>query len=272
MDRAFEAFGTAQLQQQPVALHPAGAGVTHLDCHPVARDRVGGGLLAGTGRGDADRADAIDHQGVEHHWQTIDQMGLDDGAGAAAHHRQVHHQGEGLPVHQVGGGAVVGPGEVFGALDPVGATDPQPATRREGLLMALHTPQQLNLVVVEVAKLAQALQVAFGHLMPTLAAGWGLAGIGAIKHRVGGRGCRWEHLASFCILTTPRLTRSATGLRRSRFRQGSEFGPEFGPGRGEGHSGADQGEWHPNAISGVVKQAAAPVAVALASSPRRALT
>ena len=54
--------------------------------------------------------------------------------------------------------------------------------------MALHAPQQLNFVVVEVAELAQALQVAFRHLMPALAAGWGLAGLGAVKNRVDGRG------------------------------------------------------------------------------------
>ena len=117
-------------------------------------------------------------------------MRLDDGAGAAAHHRQVHHQTEGFPIHQVGGGAVVGAGEVFALLDPGSATDPQPAAGGQGFLLQLHTAQQVDLVFVEVAQFLQAAQVALGYLLPAFTAAGGLAGIGAVEDWIGrwGRG------------------------------------------------------------------------------------
>ena len=124
---AVEPLITAELEHQLVAVHPATAGVTHLDGHLVAVNGVGAVVLAIRRRSDADVADAKDFKGVAHHRKPVDQVRLDDGAGATAHHRQVHHQTEGLPIHEVGGGAVVGAGEVFGLFDPACATDPEPA-------------------------------------------------------------------------------------------------------------------------------------------------
>ena len=145
-------------------------------------------LLALARRGGADVAHTGDQQLIAHRRQAVDQVRLDDGAGPAAHHRQVHHQPEGLPVHQVGGGAVVGAGEVFAALDPGGAADPQPAAGGQGLLLLLHAAQQLHLLRVEVAQAAQALQVALGHFVPALAAVGGFAAVGAVEDRIGRRG------------------------------------------------------------------------------------
>ena len=88
---------------------------------------MGAVVLALSRRSDADFANAENFKAVAHHRKPVDQVRLDDGAGATAHHRQVHHQTEGLPIHQVGGCAVVGTREVFGLLDPAGATDPEPA-------------------------------------------------------------------------------------------------------------------------------------------------
>ena len=73
-------------------------------------------------------------------------------------------------------------------LNPGGAADPQPAARGQGHLLFLHAAQQGYLVIIEVAELAQAAQVAFGHLVPALTASNGFTGIGAVENRVGGWG------------------------------------------------------------------------------------
>ena len=187
-----EALITAELEQQLVAVHPAAAGVAHLDEHLLAVDAVAGVLLALAGRSGADITHRLDGQLVAHHRQPADQVRLNDGAGAAAHHRQVHHQTEGLPVHQVGGGAVVGAGEVLALLNPGGAADPQPASGGEGFLFELHAAHQLHFLRTEVAQLAQAFEVAFGHLVPAFTAVGGLARIGAIEDGVGGRRRGWK--------------------------------------------------------------------------------
>ena len=57
-NRAAETLIAAEVQQQLVAIHPAAAGVAHLDLNLVAFDAVGGDLLALSSGGDADIADA----------------------------------------------------------------------------------------------------------------------------------------------------------------------------------------------------------------------
>ena len=151
---------------------------------------MGAVVLALSGRSDADFADAENFKAVAHHRKPVDQVRLDDGAGATAHHRQVHHQTKGLPIHQVGGCAVVGTREVFGLLDPAGATDPEPAAGGKRFFLGLHASQQGNFRIVEVAQLTQAFQVSRAHLTPALTAAGGFAAVGAIEDRVGSRsGC-----------------------------------------------------------------------------------
>ena len=116
-------------------------------------------------------------------------MGLNDCPRTTAHHGKVHHQTKGFPIHQVGGGAVVGAGEIFVPLNPLGAPNPEPASRGQGLLLLLHPAQQADLLVIEVAQLFEAAQVALGHLVPAFAAIGGFAAVGAVENRVGGRGC-----------------------------------------------------------------------------------
>jgi len=184
-------------------------------------------------------------------------MGLDDGAGAAAHHRQVHHQGEGFPIHQIGGGAVVGTGEILSPLDPIGAADPQPAAGRQGLLLLLHPPQQLHLIVVEVAEAPQALQVAFSHRMPALATRGGLTGIGAIKNRVSRRGGGGEIVGPIALGEALRTLSARALPARSR---ACGIGRQ-GAGGGQGHGGrASSGSRHLTATGGGVKQQPPPSA------------
>ena len=171
-----------------IAVHPAAPRVAHLDAYPVALDAVAGVLLAIRGGRNADVADYFYVEAVANRRQQINQMRLDNGAGAAAHHRQVHHQGEGLPIHQVGGGAVVGAREIHLLADPICATDPEPATRGQGLLLHLHAAQQFQLRSSQLAQLVETSQVALHHLLPTFSASGGLAGIGAVKDRIG----RWR--------------------------------------------------------------------------------
>ena len=98
---------TAELQKQLVTVDPTPARVTDLDGDNVSVDGVAGVFLALTSGSDADVGNAENLDRVADDRQTFDQMGLNDGASAAAHHGQVHHQTKGFPVHQVGGGAVV---------------------------------------------------------------------------------------------------------------------------------------------------------------------
>ena len=93
----------------------------------LAINAVGAVVLALACRRDSDFADADNLQPVLDGWKPIDQVGLNDGASSTAHHRQVHHQTEGVPVDQVCGRAVVGAGEIFRLFNPGGPADPQPA-------------------------------------------------------------------------------------------------------------------------------------------------
>ena len=139
-------------------------------------------------RGGTDVGDANNDQLVPHRRKPPNQARFNDGAGTAAHHRQVHHQPEGVPIDQVGGGAVVGAGKVLLLLNPRGAADPEPAARGQGHLLLLHAAQQVDFGPIEVAEFAQAAQVALGHFVPAFATGGGFTGIGAVENRVGGRG------------------------------------------------------------------------------------
>ena len=113
-------------------------------------------------------------------------MRLDDGAGAAAHHRQVHHQTKGLPVHQVGGGAVVSTGEVDRLLNPTGAADPEPTAGWQGFFLALHPRQQRHFLIVQSTQLPQASEIALANLAPAFTAISGFAAVGPVKNRVSG--------------------------------------------------------------------------------------
>ena len=146
--------------------------------------------MALAGRGDADVADAGDLEGVADRGEPLDQVRLNDGAGAAAHHRQVHHQTEGFPIHQVGGGAVVGTGEVRLLLDPGGATNPEPTARGQRFLFLLHPAQQGHFFLVQVAEFAKAREVALSDLVPAFAAVRGFAAVGPVEDRIRGRGSR----------------------------------------------------------------------------------
>ena len=99
----------AEIEQQLITVYPAAAGVAHLDRDPLAINAVAGVLLALACRRGTNVANSGYHELIAHRRQAANQMGFNDGACAAAHHRQVHHQAKGFPIHQVGGSAVVGP-------------------------------------------------------------------------------------------------------------------------------------------------------------------
>ena len=114
----------AQFEQQLVAVDPTPACVTNLDLNLISVDAVGAVVLARPGWSDANVANRNDFQCVLNNWKLINQAGLNDRACAATHHRQVHHQTKGFPIHKVGGGAVVGAREIFGLFDPRSSPDP----------------------------------------------------------------------------------------------------------------------------------------------------
>ncbi|CAI8155091.1 MAG: Uncharacterised protein [Synechococcus sp. CC9902] len=185
---ALETFIAAQFEHQLIAVHPAAPGIAHLDADVIAIDAVGAFLLTFSGGSDPDVAHAAHFDGVQHNRKPVNQVRLNDGSGSAAHHGQVHHQPEGLPVHKIGGRAVVGAGKIFRLFNPAGTTDPQPTTRRQSLLFGLHASQQLHFAVVQLTQLAQAFQVAGANLAPAFTTLRRFTAVGPIKNGVGCRG------------------------------------------------------------------------------------
>ena len=206
--RAMEAWITGELEQQLVGIHPAAAAVSHLDGHIAALDAVSGLLLTLAGRCLADGCHHIDQQGIADGRQPGDVMGLDHGTGAAT-----HHQPEGIPVDEVGGGAVVGPGDILRPVDPGSATDPEPATGGESLLLTLQTAHQGQLVSLEPAEAAQTVQVAGDDLGPALPTPGLAAAVGAVEDRVGGRGSGREVQARTCSEAGAAAVRTAAGVQ-----------------------------------------------------------
>ena len=146
-----ESFIAAQFEHQLIAVNPAATGVADLDTDLIAVNAVGAIVLTIGCRSDPDVTDRAYLNGVEHDRQPVNQMRLNDGASAASHHGQVHHQTEGFPVHQVGGCAVVGAGKIFRLFDPTGASNPQPTAGGQGFFLGLHPSQQLHLAVVQLS-------------------------------------------------------------------------------------------------------------------------
>lgn len=83
--------------------------------------------------------------------------------------------------------------------------------------MLLHAPDQLHFLGIELAQLAQTLQVALGHLEPALAAAWGAAGIGAVKNGVSRRGrgreIRLQQAVGADLAALQPARAGATGMR-----------------------------------------------------------
>ena len=132
-------------------------------------------------------ANVLELDPVANDGKLFDMPLFNHGTSAGTHHRQVHHEGQRLPVGHTGAGAVVSTTEVLLLFQPLCAPSPQPATRGEHLTVLLHLTDEGRLFFCEVPQLSDCRHGAVCHLLIVLATLISETAICPIKDRQGAR-------------------------------------------------------------------------------------